>query len=148
MKIHLPATIAFVTLMALAGCATQAQLDSFRETEVQLQEARQQATVDCVTEPQCSRAWRLARSYVEARSATRISRADDRVIEAAEPHSFGVAYFWAEKDSAGGVSTIHLKGMCRGMYRPDGGPGWMYASCAEQIREAEMQFRSSIGGAP
>jgi hypothetical protein len=147
MKILLSATIAFVALSALAGCATQARLDAFRQSEIQLQEARQQAFVECTTEQQCLRAWTLARSYVEARSGTQIRRADDSVIEAAAPHTFGVAYFWAEKDSAGGVSTIHLKGMCRGMYSSDGGPGWMYASCAEQIREAEMQFRSFLGEA-
>ena len=144
MKILLPATIVVVALAVLAGCATQARLTSFRQSEIALQEARQQASVDCSTEPQCSRVWMLARNYVEARSATRIRRADDSIIETAAPHTFGVAYFWAEKEAAGGVSTIHLRGMCRGMYSSDGGPGWMYASCAEQIREAEMQFRSFI----
>ncbi|QCP49898.1 hypothetical protein FAZ95_12360 [Trinickia violacea] len=144
MKLFLPATIAFVSLSVLAGCATQAQLDAFRQSEIALQEARQQAFVECSTEPQCSRVWMLARHYVEARSATGIRRADDSVIEAAAPHTFGVAYFRAEKEAGDGVSIIHLRGMCRGMYSSDGGPGWMYASCAEQIREAEMQFRGFI----
>ncbi len=141
----------FAVLVAsavLAGCAAQDASESFRQTETRLQEARDLASADCATPAQCARKWALARAYVEQHSPTRIERADERVIEVAVPHEWGVAYFQAEKVDAGdGRATIRLKGMCRGMYRSEGGPAWLYASCAEQIREAQAQFRRFVDGA-
>jgi hypothetical protein len=47
-------------------------------------------------------------------------------------------------DKSGEGARISLKGMCRGMYGMDGGPGWLYASCASQIRSIEMNFRAFV----
>jgi hypothetical protein len=136
-------------LAAFAGCATDAQLESFRQTEIQLLEARAQASALCATALACARGWTLTQTYVAQHSKTPIRRADDSVIETAMPHTFGVAYFWAEKNAGEkGSATIRLKGMCRGMYSSDGGPGWMYATCAEQIRAGEMDFRRFVGETP
>ncbi|HTH60830.1 MAG TPA: hypothetical protein VL689_11830 [Paraburkholderia sp.] len=63
------------------------------------------------------------------------------------PHEFGIAYFWAARSTASnGTVTIRLKGMCRGMYDMNGGPGWLYRSCAAQLRDAQREFARELGG--
>ncbi|WP_157025496.1 hypothetical protein [Paraburkholderia heleia] len=62
------------------------------------------------------------------------------------PHEFGIAYFWAVRQmAADGTTTIRLKGMCRGMYSTGNGPGWLYARCAEQILQAQLEFVREMG---
>lgn len=41
-------------------------------------------------------------------------------------------------------ARIRLKGMCKGMYGMDGGPGLLYTQCAAQIRSIETNFRGFI----
>lgn len=134
-------------LIILTGCGTEeSRIAARRDTEIALETAREQAHVDCASSADCERLWTRTRLYVAQRSATPIRRADDAAIETAEPHTFGTVYVWATRtSSAGGVSTIQVKGMCRGMYRADGNPGWLYGTCARQIRSVETEFRSFIG---
>lgn len=135
-----------VMIAWLAACTTEARVATLRDTEIQLDEARTHASVECSTRADCDRLWILTRTYVAQRSVTPIRRADDAVIETAEPHMFGAVYVWATRTTdERGASTISLKGMCRGMYRADGNPGWLYKSCAEQIRAVEMNFRAFVG---
>ncbi|WP_454825688.1 hypothetical protein [Paraburkholderia xenovorans] len=141
---------AFALLMIiLAGCSTEeSRMAARRDTEVALETAREQAHVDCSSPAACELLWSRTRLYVAQRSATPIRRADDTAIETAEPHTFGTVYVWATRTSgAGGISTIQVKGMCRGMYRADGNPGWLYGTCARQIRSVETEFRSFVGAA-
>lgn len=133
-------------IVGLAACATQERIAAFRETEIQLEEARAEASVECTGTTDCDRLWSLTKTYVARRSVTRIRRANDTVIETAMPHMFGAVYVWARRSpDDGGGSTITIKGMCRGMYRDDGSPGWLYKSCAEQIRAVETDFHSFLG---
>lgn len=138
--------ILVVMIAGLAACATEARLAALRDTEIQLDEARAHASVECSTRADCDRLWTLTRTYVAQRSVTPIRHADEAVIETAEPHMFGAVYVWATRTTdERGASTISLKGMCRGMYRADGSPGWLYKSCVEQIRAVEMNFRAFVG---
>jgi hypothetical protein len=135
------AAVALLTI-SVAGCNTEARVAAHRETEIALEKAREVAYVDCSTPIDCDRLWTRTRLYVAQRSVTPIRRADDTAIETAEPHEFGAVYVWATRSSdANGVSTIRIKGICRGMYRTDGNPGWLYGTCAEQIRSVETDFR-------
>jgi len=130
----------------LAACSTESQLTVFRNTETQLQRAREHAWVNCVSRTACDQVWNRTRLYVELYSRTPISRLDDREIETQMPLESGIAYFWAVRTTdENGTTTVRLKGMCRGMYSSDGGPAWTYESCAEQIRRAEMNFREVVG---
>ncbi|MFL9913751.1 hypothetical protein [Paraburkholderia sp. RL17-337-BIB-A] len=135
-----------LTIAGLAACTTQTRVAALRDTEIQLEEARAQASVSCSGRVDCDRLWGLTKKYIAERSVTPIRRADETAIETAEPHMFGAVYVWATRttDESGGT-TISLKGMCRGMYRTDGSAGWLYSSCAEQIRAVEMNFRSFVG---
>lgn len=133
-------------IAGLAACTTQTRVAAVRDTGIQLEEARTHASVECSVRADCDRLWSLTKTYVAQRSVTPIRRADDTVIETAEPHMFGAVYVWATRTTDdSGASTIRLKGMCRGMYRADGNPGWLYRSCAEPIRAVEMDFRSFVG---
>ncbi|MFM0124151.1 MULTISPECIES: hypothetical protein [unclassified Paraburkholderia] len=133
-------------IAGLAACTTEARVAALRDTEIQLDEARAHASVECSTRADCDRLWTLTRTYVALRSVTPIRHADETVIETAEPHMFGAVYVWATRTTdERGASTISLKGLCRGMYRADGNPGWLYRSCAEQIRAVEMNFRAFVG---
>jgi hypothetical protein len=135
-------------IIILAGCSTEASVAAHRDTEIALETAREQAHVDCSSSAECERIWSRTRLYVAQRSVTPIRRADDTAIETAEPHMFGAVYVWATRTSnASGVSTIEVKGMCRGMYRADGNPGWLYGTCAKQIRSVETDFRAFVGAA-
>lgn len=138
-----------VLLLAVAGlsaCSTQARVDALRNSETQLLQARAQAWVSCAARAECDRLWSLTKEYVAQRSVTPIRRADDTAIETAEPHTFGAVYVWATRTTDDtGTSTIKLKGMCRGMYRADGNPGWLYKSCAQQICAVETEFRGYVG---
>jgi hypothetical protein len=85
--------------------------------------------------------------YVARYSATRIRHADSAGIETRRPLEAGVVYLSAMRtpsDKSGERARISLKGMCRGMYGMDRGPGWIYASCASQIRSVEMIFRAFV----
>lgn len=137
-----------LAVAGLAACSTEARVAARRNTEIQLQQARTQASVHCVSRDDCERIWSLTKQYVAQRSVTPVRRADDTAIETAEPHMFGAVYVWATKTTDDtGASTIRLKGMCRGMYRADGNPGWLYTSCAQQIRAVETDFRAFVGAA-
>jgi len=135
-----------LAVAGLAGCTTEAHVAAFRDTEVQLEAVRAGAWVNCSARVDCDRLWGLTKTYVAQHSATPIRRADETAIETAEPHTYGAVYVWATRTTDdSGASTIRLRGMCRGMYRADGDPGWLYRTCAEQIRAVEMNFRSFIG---
>lgn len=135
-------------LITVAGCSTEAGVAARRDTEIALERARELARVQCTAPADCDRLWDRTRLYVAQRSATPIRHADDTMIETAEPHTFGEVYVWATRTTdASGVSTIQVKGMCRGMYRADGDPGLLYGTCAEQIRSVETDFRSFVGAA-
>lgn len=139
-------TAVIVVTALFAACVAGADRDAFRRSETNLEEARELARVTCVSPDACDDAWNRARLFVQMRSATPILRASDDAIETRLPHEFGVAYFGAVREpGAGGAETIRLKGMCRGMYASDGGPGWIYRSCAEQIRSAEVEFSRVVG---
>lgn len=149
-RIHLPADLPKALLLLMtagfAACTTPDQMAAFRNTETQLQEAREQATVTCSSRAACDEIWNRTRLYVQLYSRTQISRLDDSVIETEAPHESGVAYFWAERISNdSGTTTVRLRGMCRGMYASDGDPAWTYGTCADQIRRAEMNFRGVVG---
>jgi hypothetical protein len=135
-------------IIMMAGCNTQARIAATRSTEIALGNARNVARVDCSRPAECERLWHRTELYLAQRSAAPIRHADDTSIETAVPHTFGTIYVWATRTiDAGGVSTIRIIGMCRGMYRADGSPGWLYQTCAEQIRAVETDFRSFIGAA-
>ena len=138
-----------LALVGLGACSTEADIATLRETEVQLEEARAEASMSCSTRTDCDRLWSLTKKYVAQRSVTPIRRADDVAIETAEPHVYGAVYVWATRTTDDtGASIIRLKGMCRGMYRDNGKPGWLYTSCARQIRAVEADFRAYVGAAP
>lgn len=131
----------------LAACATDASREAFRHTETELEEAREQGAIECTAPGDCAQAWSRARCFVQQHSPTPIERVTDDTIETRMPHEFGVAYFWVWRaPAADGKTTIHLKGMCRGMYDTDGGPGWTYRGCAAQLRDAQLDFAREIGG--
>lgn len=141
----LPA-LALLLALALVACATDASRSAFRRSEVDLAAAREQAQVECADPQACSQAWDRARLFVQRHSATPIDHLDDDTIETRMPHEFGVAYFWATRLTADdGRTVIRLKGLCRGMYSVDGGPGWTYGSCAAQLREAQIEFAREVG---
>lgn len=141
--------IAVIVVTALfAACVTEADRDAFRSSETGLEAARSVAEVTCSTAGACAEAWQRARLFVQLRSPTPIARITDDAIETRQPHEFGVAYFWAQRaQGVDGATTIRLKGMCRGMYGSDGGPGWTYGACAGQIRSAELEFSRVVGEA-
>lgn len=142
------ALVPALVLATLAGCATQAGSDVFRKTEMELEAVRERAAIECSTSRACSEAWSRTRVFVQSHSPTPVERVTDETIETRMPHEFGVAYFWAARaTSADGTTTIHLKGMCRGMYTTDGGPGWAYLHCAEQLRAVQFEFARELGGA-
>ncbi|WP_250538916.1 MULTISPECIES: hypothetical protein [unclassified Caballeronia] len=136
-----------VLLLGLAACASDARWNQFRQTEPTLVEAREFATIDCSGSDECAQRWDRTRQYVARYSATRIRHADAAAIETGRPLEAGVVYLWATRTPAApgsGRARISLKGMCRGMYGMDGGPGWLYAQCASQIRSIEMNFRGFV----
>lgn len=134
------------TVVWLGACSTAARVGMQRETEIQLEAARADASVICSARADCDRIWALTKRYVTQRSVTPIRRADDAVIETAEPHSFGAVYVWAARTTdPSGASTISIKGMCRGMYDADGDPGWLYTRCAQQVQAVETDFRAFVG---
>ncbi len=136
-----------LVVTGIAACATDARWNDFRRTEADLQEAREAGTVECIGQEACAQAWQRTQQYVEENSATRTGSVSETTIRTEEPHEFGVVYLWAMRtqvDGAGGRSRISLKGMCRGMYRGDGGPGWLYQNCAEQLRRVEENFRPFV----
>jgi hypothetical protein len=137
-----------LAVAGLGACSTESRIAALRDTEIQLEEARAEASVTCSARADCDRLWSLTKQYVSQRSVTPIRRADDAAIETAEPHVFGAVYIWATRTTDDtGTSTIRLKGMCRGMYRADGNPGWLYTNCAQQIRAVEADFRAYVGAA-
>ena len=144
----LTALLAALLAALLVACATDADRAAFRTTEAALEAAREQAQIHCTAPGECAQAWARTRVFVQRHSPTAIERITDQTIETRMPHEFGVAYFWAARETAAdGTTTIRLKGMCRGMYSTDNGPGWIYTNCAEQLREAQLEFAREIGGA-
>ncbi len=127
----------------VAGCASPAREAAFRHEEVAVYEARQQAAVRCEPGVDCEAAWALTKVFVRTRSASRIVRADDAVIETALPHSFGFVYLAASKGPTDdGHTLIRLKAMCRGMYDTDGNAGLLYSTCAHSIVAIEAEFHA------
>jgi hypothetical protein len=134
-------------LPTLAACVTQADSEAFRKTETELEAARERAAIECTTARECTEAWNRTRVFVQLHSPTAVERVTDETIETRMPHEFGVAYFWAARQTtADGTTTIRLKGMCRGMYSTSGGPGWTYSHCAAQLREVQFEFARELGG--
>ena len=124
-------------------------IDSHRY-EVALDEARDDASIDCVGQVACDAMWQRTREFVTQHSMTNIIRANKTAIETAGPHESGVLYLWASRTLMGdgiGSSTIRVKGLCRGMYTTDGDPAWMYVTCAELITDAEREFRQFAAAA-
>lgn len=143
----LTAMLVVMLAVMLAACATDSGRSAFRHTETELEAAREQAAIECATPGDCALAWERARAFVQLHSPTPIERITEATIETRMPHEFGVAYFWAARETAAdGTTTIRLKGMCRGMYSTDNGPGWMYRDCSAQLREAQLEFAREVGG--
>jgi len=118
---------------------------AFQQSERELAHAREQAAVECRAQQVCDQIWARTRAFVAEHSPTHIRRADGFAIETDRPHEFGVAYFWAERVLRDDGSTrIRLKGLCRGMYNSDGGPGWTYRQCAPQIAAVQGAFRPAV----
>ncbi|SDD14914.1 hypothetical protein SAMN05421548_11533 [Paraburkholderia lycopersici] len=121
--------------------------DAFRRSETELEASRERSAVKCATPADCAQAWSRARLFVQTHSPTPIANSTDDTIETRMPHEFGIAYFWAVRQTAeDGTTTIRLKGMCRGMYSTDNGPGWTYARCAGQLLQAQLEFVRDVGG--
>ncbi|KAK45587.1 hypothetical protein BG58_16490 [Caballeronia jiangsuensis] len=136
-----------ILLAALCACASEERWNRFEQTESALMQAREFASVDCSGTYECTQRWERTRQYVARYSATRIYRADQSEIETGRPLEAGVVYLWATRTPAGPGSErarIRLKGMCKGMYGMDGGPGLLYAQCAAQIRSIETNFRGFV----
>lgn len=120
---------------------------AFRRSETELEARREQSVIRCAAADDCAQAWTRARVFIQQHSPTPIERATDETIETRMPHEFGIAYFWAVRQrAADGTMTIRLKGLCRGMYSTDNGPGWLYARCAEQLEEAQLEFVREVSG--
>lgn len=142
---HLRHLTLAAALASLTACASNADVTALRRNEIQLQQARAQASVTCASEAQCNAAWRLTQDYIASHSVTDMTRADANVIETAQPHGFGKVWLAASKAPAdGGGSLIRLKAMCDGMYRSDGTPGWFYQTCSDAIRRIDEGFRSFV----
>jgi hypothetical protein len=123
----------------------EARSAAFLQTEKELAKAHERASVTCRAQDMCDRIWERTRAYVVEHSPTGIHRADSAVIETERPYEFGVAYFWSERTTGNDGSTrIRLKGLCRGMYNGEGGPGWTYSLCARQIAAAEIAFQHAV----
>lgn len=102
----------------------------------------------CGSSVDCDRAWARTQSFIKTHSASRIIRADDTVVETADPHSFGFVYLAATKSATGdGHTLIQLRAMCRGMYDSDGNAALMYSTCAKSIVDVEGAFRAWMGAA-
>ncbi|WP_322047341.1 hypothetical protein [Paraburkholderia sp. J67] len=145
---HASRALSLVLALTLVACATDASRSAFRRSEADLEAAREQAQVECADSQACAQAWGRARLFVQRHSVTPIERLDDDTIETRMPHEFGVAYFWATRLTADdGTAVIRLKGLCRGMYSDDGGPGWTYRTCAAQLREVQIAFAREVGSA-
>lgn len=130
-------------LLMLSACASDERMARFRQSETQLLTLRQTASLPCATQAAYDRAWQFTRRYVENRSSTRITWSDAEVIETAPSHLAGNVSLWASRVALSeGGWLIRIKGMCKGMYSSDGGPGWRYDVRAAQILEIEGGFRS------
>lgn len=140
-----------LAIASLSACTTSYDTHhddnvAFRRSESELAARREQSAIRCATPDDCAQAWTRARLFVQRHSPTPIERATDETIETRMPHEFGLAYFWAVRQmAADGTTTIRLKGMCRGMYSTDNGPGWLYARCAEQLLQAQFEFARELG---
>jgi hypothetical protein len=134
--------------VVVTGCVSASHEAAFRNEEVELFRARQQASVSCGSTVDCDRAWARAQSFIKTHSASRIIRADDTVVETALQHSFGFVYLAASKTlTDDGVTVIHLKTMCRGMYDSDGNAGLLYSTCAKSIVSVEADLHAWLAGA-
>jgi len=135
-------------LAAIGACASSVPPAEFRRSEQRLEAARLVASLECTTPRDCDDRWTRTRAFIDERSATPVSSVSASAIETGEPHQFGVVYLRAERVAAAdGVTVIRLKGMCRGMYDTDGGPGPLYRGCAKQIYDAALDYRRRMGGA-
>jgi hypothetical protein len=142
--------LSVMAVASLEACTMSGSpMDSHRY-EIALDEARDDASIDCVGQAACDAMWQRTLEFVKQHSVTNITRENKTVIETAEPHESGVLYLWASRSPIGdgiGSSTIRVKGLCRGMYTTDGDPAWMYVPCAALIMSAEREFRQFAAGA-
>ena len=143
------ALVLMLSIASLSACLTGRDENAvFRRSETELAARREQSAIKCATSDDCAQVWARARIFVQRHSPTPIDRATDETIETRMPHEFGLAYFWAVRQiAADGTTTIRLKGLCRGMYSTDNGPGWLYARCAEQLLQGQLEFVREVGGA-
>ncbi|MEJ0004021.1 MAG: hypothetical protein WDN30_11280 [Pararobbsia sp.] len=131
--------------LLLGACSTPAREEAYRTSETQLLEARALARVTCAAPEECDRLWSRTALYVAWQSGTAVLESDAHAITTRKPHSFGKPYFWASRtENEPGGTTIEIRGMCRGMYRSDGRPGWLYETCTRSIRETEINFRKFV----
>jgi len=137
-----------LAIASLPACMTGGDENpAFRRSETELAARREQSAIKCATSDDCAQTWARARIFIQRHSPTPIERATDETIETRMPHEFGLAYFWAVRQmAADGTTTIRLKGLCRGMYSTDNGPGWLYARCAEQLLQGQLEFVREVGG--
>ncbi|WP_090551603.1 hypothetical protein [Paraburkholderia caballeronis] len=138
---------ASAAMLTVAACASSVPPDEFRRTEQKLEAARIVASLSCSTPRDCDTRWTHTRDFIDQHSATRVESADASTIETGEPHQYGVASLRAERTVSDGVTIIRLKGICRGMYDTDGGPGPLYRECAQRLYDAALDFRRSMGAA-
>ncbi|MBP0593426.1 hypothetical protein J8I87_27760 [Paraburkholderia sp. LEh10] len=129
----------------LAACATASREAAFRNEEIELFRARQEASIACETTVACDKAWVRTRTFIQTHSATRIVQADDSTIQTAFPHAFGFVYLAASRSANdSGNIVIRLKAMCRGMYDSDGAAGLLYSTCARSIESVETEFHAWV----
>ena len=142
------ALVLMLSIASLSACLTGRDENAvFRRSETELAARREQSAIKCATSDDCAQAWARTRIFVQRHSPTPIERATDETIETRMPHEFGLAYFWAVRQmAADGTTTIRLKGLCRGMYSTDNGPGWLYARCAGQLLQGQLEFVREVGG--
>jgi hypothetical protein len=143
------AIVLAATFASLTACSGDWIHNDNRAGDAELQAAQEQSNVGCVGQTACERVWKRTRDYVARQSATQIKRSDDSVIETDLPHEFGILYMWASKEPSlndPNAWVIRLKVMCRGMYKSDGSPGWLYDSCASQVEQVERNFRPYTTG--
>jgi hypothetical protein len=144
-----PAIVLAAAFASLTACSGDWIHNDSRAGDAKLQAAQELSEIECVGQTGCERVWRRTRDYVARQSATQIKRSDDSVIEIELPHEFGILYMWASKEPSlndPNAWVVRLKVMCRGMYKSDGSPGWLYESCARQVEQVELGFRPYTTG--
>jgi hypothetical protein len=139
-----------VALAILSACTTNRSPADSQRYDIALEEARDDAAVNCVGRVECDAVWQRTLEFVTQHSATKIWRVNQTSIETGKPCEFGVLYIWASRTVLSNDvdrSTIRIKGLCRGMYTSDGTPAWMYETCAELIMQAAKDYHVYVTNA-